>query len=163
MKCFEFRLGATNRVLIWYQQKGHFNWSFLSGHWTRRRFQWNVSLHEKRRSEVKMVFWNYLHASFLIINRTEVSNANICATSKSLLSPATHSRGFRTRRLQANVRHHLQVRWMDQLRLDRRLVYHLGTLRPPPKVVSRSVCHLKQRVRHGWDTKRQLDSDNSDN
>ena len=33
---------------------------------------------------------------------------------------------------------------MDQLRLDRRLVYHLGTLRPPPKVVSCSVGHLEQ-------------------
>ena len=33
---------------------------------------------------------------------------------------------------------------MDQLRLDRRLVYHLGTLRPPPKVVSSSVGHLEQ-------------------
>ena len=49
-----------------------------------------------------------LQTSVLIIEWTEVSNADVSAAPKSLLGSTAHSRRFWTRRFQTDIGHHLQ-------------------------------------------------------
>ena len=49
-----------------------------------------------------------LGTSLLILKRAEVSDADVCTTSESLLGSTSHTRRFWIRRFQTDVRHHLQ-------------------------------------------------------
>ena len=51
---------------------------------------------------------NYLQTGFLVVERAEVSDADIRATPEGLLGSTAHSRSFRTCRFQTDVGHHLE-------------------------------------------------------